>query len=296
MSFHIVPNVFGLKWNERLVLDALCYYANNETHKCYPSQETIAKWCDIDRKKVIDAIKGLKEKGIIKTKKTKTTLIYTIIIELTGSISTAENGITNETKKVCCSENGTACCTENGTETILNELYSNISEHKSSKDALYSGEQTFPSTEKKSSKTSKCKNTLTLQIYNKFKEFILGGTDCGAELAINFARLGKAVKQLKTKGYSDDVILLAFQDALHDNFFKKTKSIYVALSYAVINKYLIKHIEAEKQLKAITVKKQEIKDIDDIDDKTAWDIFNKAVRKSKIKAQAEQIEKEVENE
>jgi len=126
MAYHIVPNICGLKWNERLVLDALCYFADNNTKECYPSQKTIASWCDIDRKKVIDGVKGLVEKGIINTKKTTSTLIYTIKIEITGNICNTEKGTAYNTKTGCCTENGTACCTENGTQTILNELDINL--------------------------------------------------------------------------------------------------------------------------------------------------------------------------
>jgi len=126
MAFHIVPNVCGLKWNERLVLDALCYFANSKTKECYPSQKTIAEWCDIDRKKVIEGVKGLVEKGIIETKKTNKTLIYTIKIEIKGTVRYTENGTANNAKIECCTENGTACCTENGTQTILNELDNNL--------------------------------------------------------------------------------------------------------------------------------------------------------------------------
>ena len=158
MAFHIIPNVCGLKWNERLVLDALCYFANNDTKECYPSQATIAEWCDIDRKKVIEGVKGLVEKGIVKTKKTTTTLIYTITIDLCTKVSNPENGTT----KKSCSENGTACCSENGTQTRLIELEKNL-RTKNEKRTKQPTEQDNPK-----SKT----HSLTVQVENELiKEY-----------------------------------------------------------------------------------------------------------------------------
>ena len=119
MSFHIIPNVCGLKWNERLVLDALCYFANNESKKCWPSQATIAEWCNISVKLVRAGVKGLSEKGIITAKQTNRTMTYTITILLTGQVK-------NDQAKTRQGENDLSEQGENDLQTKLNELDKNL--------------------------------------------------------------------------------------------------------------------------------------------------------------------------
>lgn len=54
---------------ERSVLVALCYHHHDKTGECYPSYDTLALLSGYRRRRVIEAVKNLKEWGLIRTQK-----------------------------------------------------------------------------------------------------------------------------------------------------------------------------------------------------------------------------------
>lgn len=170
---------------------------------------------------------------------------------------------------------------------INNNSDTALSDDKSVSAHDCSNEQSIALLSSLKGKKRNCKDTLTYRIYNLYRDKI--NSDSG-DVLVNWAQLGAQVKRLK-KLYSDSTILAAVQDALNDSFFDKTKSLHAILACSVINKYLIKRHEEEKQLQVTKVKKEELKDVD-ISEEEALEIFNKAVRKQKLKEKLEKIEKE----
>ena len=72
-NFFIVPNIVAddesLPGTEKLVLYSLLRHFNQERQKAWPSQETIARKAGLKRRCVVDALKRLEEKGIIKVER-----------------------------------------------------------------------------------------------------------------------------------------------------------------------------------------------------------------------------------
>lgn len=68
-NFFMVSNdVFklGLNPHDFVVYVCLLRYADNSTRQAFPGYERLAKDCNMGRKRVIDAIKVLEEKGLVK--------------------------------------------------------------------------------------------------------------------------------------------------------------------------------------------------------------------------------------
>lgn len=99
MSIRIMTAVWDdktTKGSERLVLLALADSANDEGF-CWPSLETIAKKCNINRRFVIRLIEQLEEKGLIeRERRTKdglyTSNMYRVIVHKVVNISTPPAG------------------------------------------------------------------------------------------------------------------------------------------------------------------------------------------------------------
>lgn len=60
---------FDLPVQERAVLNALCYCHHAKTGACYPSLETLAVMTGYSRRRVIDAVRRLQERGLIRVEK-----------------------------------------------------------------------------------------------------------------------------------------------------------------------------------------------------------------------------------
>lgn len=61
--------VIDIPPQERAVLVVLCYHHHDKTGECYPSYDTIALLSGYRRRRVIEAVKNLKEWGLIRTQK-----------------------------------------------------------------------------------------------------------------------------------------------------------------------------------------------------------------------------------
>ena len=66
--FMVSNNVFklSLKVHDLVVYICLLRYADNLSGQAFPGYKTLAKECNMGRQRVIDAIKNLEEKGLIK--------------------------------------------------------------------------------------------------------------------------------------------------------------------------------------------------------------------------------------
>ena len=71
MDNGIVDDYENFTMHEVLAYMVLCRYTSNDTQKCFPSYNTLAKRMRVSKPTAIKAIKGLVEKGIIKVEKTK---------------------------------------------------------------------------------------------------------------------------------------------------------------------------------------------------------------------------------
>lgn len=61
--------VIDIPPQERSVLLALCYHHHDKTGECYPSYDTLARLSGYRRRRVIDAVRSLKEWGLIRVEK-----------------------------------------------------------------------------------------------------------------------------------------------------------------------------------------------------------------------------------
>ncbi len=87
-NFFMLPNkIFecGLKPKEFTVYCCLVRHSDKNKGSCFPSRSTIARECNMDKKTVDSALKGLAEKGFVKkvhryrTDGTKTSNMYYIV-------------------------------------------------------------------------------------------------------------------------------------------------------------------------------------------------------------------------
>lgn len=67
--------------NSKLVLLCLAKFSNDE-HQCWPSQSTIAQQTGINVEDVREAIKALKEHGLMTSERGDRRMIYTLKVEV----------------------------------------------------------------------------------------------------------------------------------------------------------------------------------------------------------------------
>ena len=79
------------------VFQVLMCYANTETMKCWPNQDTIAEKLKCkDIKKITKAISSLVKKKLLKKKKSGRKLIYTLILRKAAQTGHVLKGVQND--------------------------------------------------------------------------------------------------------------------------------------------------------------------------------------------------------